>query len=193
MRKTMFATAALAALVGTATVAGAQSLPIPLSLEGRVDAAFPMGDFGDEADTGVGYGVSAALGVAPGFGVYGSYSHTRFGQGPGSTGTPDATDSGFSVGVTAAIPSGGMGMAPWVGGGLVFHQLQLGGNGSGIEEEMGFEVGGGVAVGVAPGVRLTPGVGYRRYAATVPVLGDVVQRDLTVQYLTLGVGLNIAF
>jgi hypothetical protein len=192
MRRTMFV-AVLAAAVGTAGAAGAQTLPIPLSVEGRVDAAFPMGDFGDVADTGVGYGVGAALGIVPGLGVYGTYSHTRFGSAPGSTDTPDATDTGFSVGLTAALPGTSARVAPWVGGGLVFHKLELGGSGAGIDQEMGFEVGGGVAVGVAPGVRLTPGVGYRRYAASIPALGGLAARDLDVQYLTLGVGLNIAF
>ncbi len=192
MRTTMFVAATLAA-AAMATGAGAQSLPIPLSVEGRVDAAFPMGDFADRAGTGAGFGVGASLGIAPGFGVYGTYSHTRFGVGIGSDDTPEATDAGFSVGVTAALPGTSARVAPWIGGGLVFHDLTLNGSSAAISQDMGFEVGGGVAVGVAPGVRLTPGVGYRRYAATVGALGGVLERDLTVQYLTLGVGLNIAF
>lgn len=192
MRKTMYA-AVLAAAVGTAGAGEAQSLPIPLSVEGRVDAAFPLGDFGDVAGNGVGFGAGASLGILPGVGVYGTYSHTRFGVGLGSNETPDATDSGFSVGVTAALPGTSSRVSPWIGGGLVFHDLQLNGSGAGIDQDMGFEVGGGVAVGVAPGVRLTPGVGYRRYSASIPALGGLAARDLDVQYLTLGVGLNIAF
>jgi hypothetical protein len=193
MRKTMFV-AALAAAVGTAGAAEAQgNLPIPLAVEGRVDAAFPLGDFADRAEAGAGFGVGATVGVVPGFGVYGTYSQTRFGVAPGSQDTPDATDTGFSVGVTAALPGSSARMSPWIGGGLVFHELELNGSGAGIDQDMGFEVGGGLAVGVAPGVRLTPGVGYRRYQASVPALGGLAASDLTVQYLTAGIGVNIAF
>jgi opacity protein-like surface antigen len=194
MRKTMYVTAAVAAAMAATTApAAAQSLPIPLAVEGRVDAAFPMGRFGDVAGTGVGFGAGASIGLTPGVGVYGTYSHTRFGAGVGSSETPDATDSGFSVGVTAALPGATPNVSPWVGGGLVFHQLELGGSGAGIEEDLGFEVGAGVAIAVAPNVRLTPGIGYRSYSASVPALGGLTARDVNVQYLTLGVGLNIAF
>ncbi len=193
MRNTKFRAAAVIAALATAGAAHAQSLPIPLSVEGRVDAAFPMGDFGDQVESGAGFGAGASLGIARGLGVYGTYSQTRFGVPPGSSDTPDATDTGFSVGLTAALPGTGARVSPWVGGGVVFHGLELNGSDARIEEEMGFEVGGGLAVGVAPGVRLTPGVGYRRYEASVPALGGVAARDLTVQYLTAGIGLNIAF
>jgi HSP20 family protein len=36
-------------------------------------------------------------------------------------------------------------------------------------------------------------VNYRHYGASVPALGGLAARDLTVQYLTLGVGLNFTF
>lgn len=192
MRRTMFAAAVLA-VAGTAGTAGAQALPIPLAVEGRVDAAFPLGDFADRAETGAGFGVGATIGVVPGFGVYGTYSQTRFGVAPGSTDTPDATDTGFSVGVTAALPGSSARVSPWIGGGLVFHELELNGSDAGIDQEMGFEVGGGFAVGVAPGVRLTPGIGYRRYQASVPALGGLAASEVAVQYLTAGIGVNIAF
>jgi opacity protein-like surface antigen len=193
MRKTMFVAAAVAAVVGTPGIAQAQTLPIPLAVEGRIDAAFPMGDFADIAGSGVGVGAGVSLGITPGVGVYGTYSHTRFGTGLTGGDTPDATDAGFSVGVTTALPGIAPNVAPWVGGGLVFHQLQVNGSSAGVSQDMGFEVGGGVAVGVARNVRLTPGIGYRQYGARIPALGGLAARDLNVQYLTLGVGLNVAF
>ena len=73
----------------------------------------------------------------------------------------------------------------------MFHTLELGGVEDGIDEEVGFEVGGGVAIGVARNVRLTPGIGYRRYTAELNgLLGDT---ELDVSYVTAGVGLNISF
>ena len=95
------------------------------------------------------------------------------------------------MGLTAALPGGGARVAPWIGAGAVFHTLELGGVEEGIDEEVGFEVGGGVALGLSPNVRLTPGIGFRRYSARLEgLLGD---REMDVSYFTAGVGLNISF
>lgn len=188
MKKGLFAAVAL----GLAASAGDLSaqMGIPFSAEGRIDYAVPMGDFDDAAGEGVSVGAAASVGVAPGLGVYGSYSMTRFGAGLTSDETADAEDRGFSVGLTTSLPRFA-GAAPWVGAGVVLHQLELGGEDEGIDEEMGFEVGGGVALSLSPNVRLTPGVGYRRYGTSIAgLLGD---RELDVQYVTAGVGLNISF
>jgi opacity protein-like surface antigen len=80
-----------------------------------------------------------------------------------------------------------------VGVGAVFHQLEIGGSDAGIDEDVGFEVGGGLAFSVAPGVRVTPGIGYRRYATSISGLGGLVRSELDVEYFTAGVGLNISF
>ena len=184
---TSFVLAAVA-VVTAAGSAGAQ-LPIPLSVEGRADAAFPVGNFGDGVKTGWSVGASAALGVAPGFGIYGGYSRAQFEL---ENFDADVVDQGFSVGLTAAIPGAGR-LSPWVGGGLVFHDLEVEDDIEG-DSDMGFELGAGIAVPVAPGVRLTPGVGYRRYSTAIP--GDPVgalEDDVDVQYVTAGIGLNIAF
>lgn len=188
MKKAVFV-AVVAALAGSAGEAGAQ-MGIPLSIEGRLDYAVPTGDFDDSADEGVSIGGGASLGVRPGLALYGTYSNTRFGVSLTSDEEPDAEDSGFSVGLTAALP-GGIGAQPWIGAGAVFHTLELGGVEEGIDEEVGFEVGGGVALGIARNVRLTPGIGYRRYSTEIQgLLGD---RELDVSYFTAGVGLNISF
>lgn len=188
MKKAVFV-AVLAAVAASAADAGAQ-MGIPLSIEGRLDYAVPTGDFDDVVDEGTSLSAGVSLGVRPGLALYGSYSNTRFGVGLTSDDEPDAEDSGFSVGLTAALP-GGMGAQPWIGAGAVFHTLEFGGVEEGIDEEVGFEVGGGVALGLARNVRLTPGVGYRRYSAQFEgLLGDA---ELDVSYITAGVGLNISF
>ncbi len=171
MKKAVFA-AVLAAVAASAGDARAQ-MGIPLSVEGRLDYAVPTGDFDDAVDEGVSVGGGVSLGIQPGLALYGSYSSTRFGVSLTSDEVPDAKDTGFSVGLTAAIPGGGASVAPWIGAGDVFHTLELGGVETGIDEQVGFEVGGGVALRVAPNVRLTPGVGFRRYGTEIEgLLGD---------------------
>jgi len=191
MRKSLFAGVALALAV-VAGDAAAQS-PIPFAIEGRIDYAAPTGDFGDVAEAGFSYGGGVSIGVVPGLGVYGSFSQARFGTDLGQDGdNADAVDQGFSAGLTTALPRFA-GVAPWVGVGAVFHQLELGGRDEGIDEDIGFEVGGGLAFGVAPGVRVTPGIGYRRYATKVSAVAGLLESELDVEYFTAGIGLNIAF
>jgi hypothetical protein len=189
MKKTVFV-AVLAAVAASAVDANAQ-MGIPLSVEGRLDYAVPTGDFDDVVDEGAGWSAGASLGISPGLALYGTYSNTRFGVGLLDDEEPQAEDGGFSVGLTAAIPGGTARVAPWVGAGAVFHTLELGGVEEGIDEAVGFEVGGGVALGIARNVRLTPGIGFRRYGTEIEgLLGD---RDLDVSYFTAGVGLNLSF
>lgn len=189
MKKAMFA-AVLAVVAASAADVEAQ-MGIPLSIEGRLDYAVPTGDFDDVVDEGSSLSAGVSLGLRPGLALYGTYSNTRFGVGLTDDDEPDAEDSGFSVGLTAAIPGGGGRVAPWVGAGAVFHTLELGGIEEGIDEEVGFEVGGGVAIGVAQNVRLTPGIGYRRYSTELE--GLVGSTELDVSYFTAGVGLNFSF
>lgn len=189
MQKAVFV-AVLAAVAASAGDAGAQ-MRIPMSVEGRLDYAVPTGDFDDEVDEGAGWGAGVSLGLRPGLALYGTYSNTRFGVGLLDDEEPQAEDSGFSVGLTAAIPGGSYRVSPWIGAGAVIHTLELGGVEDGIDEEVGFEVGGGVAIGVAQNVRLTPAVGFRRYSTELEgLLGD---RELDVSHFTAGVGLNISF
>jgi|GEM_PF-896561 len=189
MKKAMFA--AVLAAISASTVDADAQMGIPLSVEGRLDYAVPTGDFDDEVDEGTSLSGGISLGVRPGLALYGSYSNTRFGVGLTDDDEPHAEDSGFSVGLTAAVPGGGARFSPWIGAGAVFHTLELGGVEDGIDEEVGFEVGGGIAIGVAQNIRLTPGVGFRRYSTEIDgLLGD---RELDVSYFTAGVGLNISF
>lgn len=191
MRKSLFAGIALALAV-VASDAAAQS-PVPFSLEGRVDYAAPTGDFGDVMEEGHSFSGGVSIGISPGLGVYGSFSQTRFGTDLGEDGdNADAIDQGFSAGLTTALPRFA-GVAPWLGVGTVFHQLEIGGSDDGIDEDIGFEVGGGLALSLARNVRLTPGVGYRRYATEISGLGGLVESELDVEYFTAGIGLNIAF
>lgn len=190
MKKVLYALAAVAAAASTTPVAA--QLPVPLSIEGRAGAAFPVGDFADGLETGLSLSASAAVGVTPGFGIYGAYNHTTFNADGGGGGL---VDRGFSVGATASLAGLTPRVTPYLGAGLVMHELELdvddGDDPDVGETDLGFEVGAGLAVQLAPNVRLTPALGYRRYGAEIPALVGTVEGD--VSYLTLGVGLNIGF
>lgn len=190
MKKVLFASVALAAALVSGE-ANAQ-LGIPLSVEGRLDYAVPVADFDDAVDEGLSWGVGASLGVAPGIGVYGTWSRTQFDV--EGVDEMEIEDTGFSVGVTTALPSVA-GVAPWIGAGVVMHQFDFNdetdNDENGIEEDVGFEVGGGLALPLTRNVRLTPAIGYRQYGVdTDGVLGGA---EFDVQYITAGVGLNISF
>jgi hypothetical protein len=176
---------------GVGELAG-QALGVPVALEVRVDAGFPLGDFGDIAGNGIGFAGGVSVGVLPNVGIYGKYSDSRFGGGYFGDGVSDARDSGFAVGLSATLP-GTVGVSPWVGGGLLFHRLEVRETRQGVSEDLGFELGAGVALPLSPEIRLTPALNYRRYSATIPALAGIAARDLSVQYLTLGIGLNYTF
>jgi opacity protein-like surface antigen len=190
MKKLVFALTAMSVL-GVAGTASAQSR-IPLSFEVRGDAAFPTGDFEDrEIENGLGFTASAALQLVPGFGVYGSYGRTEFSV-DGSDDT-DVLDQGFGAGLTASLGGGLAGRAtPYIGAGLLFHELELNDEEVG-DAQMGFEVGAGIAFPLGRSVRVTPAVGYRQYKVENTTLAGLANDDFSVQYLTAGIGLNIAF
>ena len=61
----------------------------------------------------------------------------------------------------------------------------------GADENLGFEVGGGLAVPLGANIRLTPAIGYRQYGVDVGALPGTAEFD--VSYFTAGVGVNFSF
>ena len=113
-------------------VPAAQAQTSPFSLEVRVRAAFPTGDFGEEeegtgVETGWGGTVEGLFQATPVLAVYAGYSHTIFGTDLGEAeelledSSIDIIDSGLDAGVRATLPllNGGA----FVRGGLVYHRL----------------------------------------------------------------------
>ncbi|MBB4639290.1 outer membrane beta-barrel protein [Longimicrobium terrae] len=193
MIKRTLVTAALAITSGAST-AHAQSR-IPFTVEGRVDRVSPMGKFDEISAAGFSTGVAASVQVRPGLGAYASYSYAVFGPKLLSD-FDDATDQGVSVGLTAAVPAGATRLKPYVAAGVVVHQFTLYDQVE-TDEDVGFEVGAGVAVPVIGRLRLTPSVSYRTYNvdprfgdSDVPQPGD---DGFAVRYFSAGVGLNFAF
>ena len=189
MKKAVFV-AMGTALVLAAGEADAQ-FSIPLSVEGRLDYAVPVRDFDDVVDEGLSWGAGLALGVTPGIAVYGTYSVTEFDLADFED--QEVQDAGFSVGLTTSLPSVS-GISPWLGAGLVIHQFDFNDETEGqegVDEDLGFEVGGGLAVPLGANVRLTPGIGYRQYGVDVGTLLGTAEFD--VSYFTAGVGVNFSF
>jgi hypothetical protein len=161
--------------------------PIPLAVEVRAGTAIPTGSLADHTDTALGVGVSATVQLFPNYGLYGGWSRTSFNlEQEGANAR--AVDSGFAIGLTAAYP-GILGITPWLGSGVLIHDLDVEGvNVPDGDSSIGFEAGGGVVVPIAPRVRLTPGIGFRWYNA--PFIGDASAR---ISYFSAGVGLNVGF
>jgi hypothetical protein len=191
-RTTSAAACVIVLLAATAASGRAQVLGVPIALDARLEVAFPLGDFGDIADTGIGGTLSVAVPLVPAFGLYGSYTQIRFGGGWTGDGTSDATTDGFTVGLTTTLP-GMLEVNPWIGAGLLLHRLEVRGTRQGVSDDLGFEVGAGVAVPLADRLRLSPALHYRHFGATIPAMAGLTARSLTVQYLSLGVGLNYWF
>jgi opacity protein-like surface antigen len=189
MKKTSFVVAALAVL-GTAGTASAQArLPLSVGISG--EAAFPTGDFADNVENGVGFTASAALQLVPGFAAYGSYSRTTFGV--DGVDDVDVIDQGFSAGLTASLGGGLVGRAqPYVGAGLLFHELEDDNGNEFGDAKMGFEVGAGVNFPLGRRISVSPSVGYRQYNVEGSFLG-VPTGERNVSYLTGGIGLNLSF
>lgn len=189
------ALAAFAAL-GIAGSASAQSLPLALEIRGGLP--FPTGelndvgeDIGDGLGPGYTVGGSLTLDVAPNIGVYGGYTFTHF-QVEDFEGIGLNTD-GFEGGLRLAFPTT-TGLGPWVKGGVVYHDaeivydedVQTDPNDIDVSEnQLGFEVGGGVEVRLGQRLSFTPGVSYVRFN-TDEGFGD---RD--VSYIKGDVGLRL--
>ncbi|HEV7586591.1 MAG TPA: hypothetical protein VGO40_00580 [Longimicrobium sp.] len=155
----LLAVTALAAGAGRASAQGT----LPVSVEVRLDAGLPLGDFKTAAKTGLGWEVGAAFDVSPNFAVYGGYSSFDFDV---RSSTLKVRDDGFDVGGRVLLGTGGGVMTTYAQFGALFH------NGN-----TGFEAGLGAEYPVGPAVTLTPLVRYRKIADT--------------QYVGLGIGLSL--
>lgn len=193
MRKLWMWGAAVAAI---ATVAPASAQMLPLGVEVRGGAAFPMGDFGDvfAAETGVSYGVTASLQATSLLGVYAGFERAEFGVDDTALGEADLTDQGFAFGARLSLPFGGLtGLGPWVRAGAVYNQISRETDSTvgdfESDRKFGFEVGGGLSIPLGMVVSVTPGVRYRTYSPGLT--GNL--SDTNVSYLVADLGLSFGF
>ena len=155
----LFAAAALAAGTGRAAAQGT----LPVSIEARIDAGIPTGDFGDAFDVGLGWGVSGAFDLTPNFAIYGGYSQFSFDL--KDTDGVNSKEDGFDLGGRVLLGTGAGVWTPFAQFGVLFH------------DDTGFEVGLGADYPVGTGVSLTPLARFRKISG--------------VQYFGIGVGLSL--
>lgn len=196
MKKT---TLGLLSLVAAVTLAGGAQAQTgtpptsPLSLEVRAGAAVPTGDFGDIAETGFTVGGDLGFMFTPTLSAYVGGTFNSFAVddeflallGLGGVQADDLSYNlyGGEAGLKANFGTG-TGMTPFLRGGVVYYTAELGGDGLGEdaednEFELGFEVGGGLALPLGPRISVTPAVSYT----------DI--EDLN--FVRAQVGLNIRF
>lgn len=189
-------------LACAAPQAGAQLLPnLPVSVELRLGAALPTGDLA-EAEPGIGAETGPAFGAAALFhfsgvlSAYGGYSRTLFSCPPcGESGIDDrVVDAGAEFGVQAMLPARIAGASPWLRAGGVYGQLTFSGQGGRLSSEptLGYEVGGGISVGVTRSLAITPGLRFRAYPAEFD-LGKFPRRTVDASRILADVGLAYRF
>lgn len=157
-----------AALVGAAVLGaapGAAAQDFPLSLEVRLDGGIPVQDSDDLLDSGVGFGIRAALDIAPTFALYGGYSRFQFDFEDDLGG--EIEEDGFELGGRVGLDGHGD-ATPYILLGALFH-----------EDDTGLEAGIGADYPVTWQLSVTPEVKYRTIEG--------------LDYLALGLGARFRF
>lgn len=161
MKRAMVGLLAAAALAAGAGDAAAQG-NLPVTVELRLDAGLPVGDFRDAARSGLGWGVTGTLDLAPNLGLYVGYSSFDFDL---DDSTLELRDDGVDAGARLLLGTGGGVVNTFVQFGALFH------NG-----DTGFEAGLGAEYPVSHAVSITPMARYRKIA--------------DADYVGLGIGLS---
>lgn len=189
MKKVCMGIFATLVALATSGVAEAQYGRLPLSLEVRGHAAFPVGDLADRdlgsLKTGFGGGADLTVHVSPVFGIYGGISGTEF-ETEGLSGD-SFQEYGFDLGAKLMFPTM-TGISPFLRGGAVFHQVRATTGGVRFnypDEKVGFEIGGGLAAPLGAVISVTPSVRYVNFG-----LGT---GDTNFAYVAAGLGLMFRF
>lgn len=195
MRKLVVGMIAVAGLAAATQPAMAQGV-IPVAVEGRVGVGFPTGDFGenDEVGTGFGFGGDVVLRVLPLVNVYGGWEYYAF-DGKGESDGSRMTDSGARAGAQLSIPVGAVtGISPFVSAGVLYNRTTAeASEGSASlkftsDWKLGYEVGAGISVPVAPAVSVIPAVRYRAHDV---VFSDFEGFSGNISYLSLEIGAKV--
>jgi opacity protein-like surface antigen len=195
MRKLVVGMIAVAALAAAARPATAQGV-IPLAVEGRVGVGFPTGDFGNDDDVGAGFGFGGdiVLRVLPLVNVYGGWERYSF-DGKGESDGSNVTDSGVRAGAQLSIPVGMVtGFSPFVSAGLLYNRVSAeASEGSASlkftsDWKLGYELGAGFSMPVAPAVSVVPAVRYRAHDVS---FSDFEDDSGNISYLSLEVGVKL--
>lgn len=187
MRHTLGITVALLLLVLSASQASAQSR---WAAEFRAGGGITTSDLGEsELDPGLGFDVTVRYRLQPHLWVYGGWDWYHF----MTSDTPadiDVEDTGYAFGLRFEHPVGTSPLSLWVRGGGIYDHVELEDEDGDLiadsGHDLGFEVGGGLAFGIADDWALTPGVRWRTVDHELDT-GEGVA-DVELSYLALEIG-----
>jgi hypothetical protein len=183
-----FAVAFLALVI----LAGRAEAQRPVTLDLRGGAAFPTQDLGDaELKTGAGFELNVLVRVLPHLGVYGGWNWYSFVMDRPFRGTKyDVEDTGYNFGLQFRHPMLSR-VDGFVQAGGIYKHLEFENAAGDIiadtGHELGWEVGGGLAIAVTPSLAITPGVRYRTFAADVAI--GPVTTPVDMSYVAAEIGL----
>jgi hypothetical protein len=190
----------LALLLGLSSApAVAQDIPVMIEIRGL--GSHPVGDWADDDDVefGWGYGAALHLRTARVGGIYAGWDRIRFDVEPDGEDDDDGPDSqvgdeGIRVGLELGTSSRRE-VAPYLFAGLYYAQTTSSAEG-GIgmltftsDYGLGYEAGVGAALELGS-MLVRPSVAYRSHESEFDVFGELVNYDLTVSYVVLGLGIT---
>lgn len=185
----------LLAVAATAVLAGNAHAQVPnvtpLSIEVRGGAAFPQGDLKDGLDTGYNLGANVTYNFVPALGVYAGYSLSKFSM----DGVDEVkfNDRGFDAGLRLSVPTPMIPIDPFVKAGLIYHQIELDGDGGNLslDSKFGFEVGAGLGFNILPKVQLTPAVTYSQFKADFDDEEEFGSGDVDIKNMRVDIGVRV--
>ena len=158
------------------------SAQVSVSGEGRVGVTFPTGDLSDAgAEAGLGIGAELMLTFRPNLTAYVGLNRHGFSCDSDCDLDGGVRSSGIGGGLKFIFPSPPDALI-WARAGLVAHALSTD-NGSG-DRNLGFEVGTGMDMPIAPRLHLTPHLGFISHDAGA---------GMTASYFNFGVGAHYHF
>lgn len=164
------------------TFAGEADAQVRLAAEGRAGVTFPQGDLSDAgAETGLSVGAEVQMTFQPNLTAYlGLHRHAFTCDDECTRGLGDSpTSTGLALGLKYIVHSPGDAFL-WGRGGLVANTL----DDRSSDREIGFELGVGVDMPIAPQLHLVPNIGF---------IGHSGGNDFSARFFTLGVGLHYHF
>jgi hypothetical protein len=150
-----------------------------LGVEGRVGVTFPQGDLSDAgAEAGLSLGAELHLNIHRNLTVYGGFHQNRFNCDDGCTLGSSPTSTGLAGGLKYIFHTPGD-ILLWGRAGVVADKFET--DDGSLDREVGFELGLGGDMPVAPRLYLVPNIGFTRFDTG---------GGFTAAFFTLGIGVH---